>query len=57
MSKYTPEELRHMAETLIAEREAGDEHYLHFVMMVSAVAQVTPDYVVRKIAEYASYTP
>ena len=55
MSKYTEEELKDIALSLIKAESEKDPRYLDFVMICSARARVSPMYVEEQIANYADH--
>lgn len=54
MSKYTLEQLKEMARTLVEAKNNRDPRYTDFVLTVAIATRTSVDYVVRKINEWAA---
>ena len=53
MNKYSPQQLQEMAKILLASKEAGDEKYLEFVIMMNMFTGMSTEAIEQKIIEFA----
>ena len=53
MSKYTPDQLKQKAQTVMMCKEVGDTRYTEMIMRVMLATGLAPNVVTRKIEELA----